>query len=91
MDDRDRDDNPTSGHSQPIDPPVSEEEQYRLASGQPRSGHGGDVGRTSGGSSLGHAQPERVGREGSASNNVDQRGDNEPTMPSKDSTVDTKI
>jgi hypothetical protein len=50
-----------------------------------------DAGRTSGGGSLGHTQPERVEREGPLRNNADKREDDEPTLPSNDATLNTKI
>jgi hypothetical protein len=50
-----------------------------------------DAGRTSGGGSLGHIQPERVEREAPLRNNADEREDDEPTLPSNDATLNTKI
>jgi hypothetical protein len=88
---RDRKDEATSGHSQPIDPPVPEEERYRLDSNRADRSDATDAGRTSGGGSLGHVQPERVEREAPLRNNAERRPDDEPTMPSKESTLNTKI
>ena len=53
--------------------------------------HISDAGRTSGGGSLGHVQPERVPREAPLRNNAEKRPDDEPTLPSNDSTLRTKI
>jgi hypothetical protein len=50
-----------------------------------------DAGRTSGGGSLGHVQPERVEREAPLRNNADERPDDEPALPSNDATLNTKI
>jgi hypothetical protein len=50
-----------------------------------------DAGRTSGGGSLGHVQPARVEREAPLRNNADERPDDEPTLPSNDATLNTKI
>jgi hypothetical protein len=50
-----------------------------------------DAGRTSGGGSLGHVQPDRVEREAPLRNNADERENDEPTLPSNDATLNTKI
>ena len=50
-----------------------------------------DVGRTSGGGSLGHVQPDKVTREAPLRNNAEKRKSDEPTLPSNDATVRTKI
>jgi hypothetical protein len=85
--DRDKDSAPEDTH--PIDPPVSDDERYRLG----RTGPGGvtDAGRTMGGGSLGHVAPDDTEREAPLRNNADDRPTDEPTMPSKDSSVNTKI
>jgi len=88
-DDRQQDDTPDQTH--PIDPPVPENERYRLnTEGQDR-GSVTDVGRTSGGGSLGHVQPDKVEREAPLRNNADTRESDEPTLPSKESSLNTKI
>jgi hypothetical protein len=88
-DDRKRDDTPDETH--PIDPPVSDDERYRLDSSGKERGTVTDVGRTSGGGSLGHVQPEDVAREAPLRNNAEKRKDDEPTLPSRDSPANTKI
>ena len=50
-----------------------------------------DVGRTSGGGSLGHVQPDKVTRDAPLRNNADERDSDEPTLPSNDATLNTKI
>ena len=50
-----------------------------------------DAGRTSGGGSLGHIQPDNVEREGPVRNNAEKRDSDEPTLPSDDATLRTKI
>jgi hypothetical protein len=50
-----------------------------------------DAGRTSGGGSLGHNQPERVEREAPLRNNAEHRDDQEPALPADDATLKTKI
>ena len=59
-----------------------------------------DVGRTSGGGSLGHKQPEDVTEEGPIRNQGEERPverrdavdqDEDPVMPANDSTLNTKI
>jgi len=50
-----------------------------------------DVGRTSGGGNLGHVQPDRLTGQVPLRNNAEPREDDEPTMPSNDSTLNTKI
>lgn len=81
-DDRQRDDTPDETH--PIDPPVSDDERYRLDPSGKTGGTVTDVGRTGGGGSLGHVQPENVERDGPSRNNVERREDDEPTLPSKE-------
>jgi len=84
-DDRTNDDAPDETH--PIDPPVDNDERYRL-----EQQHGvTDAGRTSGGGSLGHVQPDKVQREAPLRNNAEHRKSDEPTMPSGDSSSNTKI
>ena len=72
----------------PIDPPPADDERYQL---DPNRQNATDAGKTSGGGSLGHVQPERVAREAPLRNNPESRDDDEPTMPSKKSSVNTKI
>jgi hypothetical protein len=79
-----------SGHSAPIDPPVPDEERYRLHRDRERAGVT-DAGRTSGGGSLGHVQPDKVEREAPLRNNADDRKSDEPTLPSNDASLNTKI
>jgi len=79
-----------SGHSAPIDPPVPDEERYRLDRDRERTGVT-DAGRTSGGGSLGHVQPDKVEREAPLRNNADHRKSDEPTLPSNDASLNTKI
>ena len=59
-----------------------------------------DVGRTSGGGSLGHKQPEDVTNEGPIRNQGEERpeerrdaldGDEDPVLPADDATLNTKI
>jgi len=50
-----------------------------------------DVGRTSGGGNLGHVQPDRLTGQVPLRNNAESREDDETTMPSNDSTLNTKI
>jgi hypothetical protein len=50
-----------------------------------------DAGRTSGGGSLGHVQPDKVEREAPLRNNPDTRDSDDPTMPANDSSLRTKI
>jgi hypothetical protein len=59
-----------------------------------------DVGRTSGGGSLGHVQPEDVTGEAPIRNQSDERPgrrrdapdrNDDPVMPADDSTLNTKI
>jgi hypothetical protein len=50
-----------------------------------------DVGRTSGGGSLGHVQPDDVQREAPLRNNAEERETDEPTLPSKDATLRTEM
>jgi hypothetical protein len=88
-DDHKRDEEEDQKH--PIDPPVAENERYRLDRSGKEHGHPTDVGRTMGGGSLGHTQPERVEREAPARNNADDRKTDEPTMPSKESSLNTKV
>jgi hypothetical protein len=89
--DDDRKKEAPSGHSQPIDPPVPDEERYRLDTNAGRRGGVTDAGRTSGGGSLGHVQPEKVEREAPLRNNADDRKSDEPTLPSNDASLNTKI
>ena len=49
-----------------------------------------DVGRTTGGGSLGHDQPETVKRETPLRNNA-TGSDRDPVMPQDDATLKTKI
>jgi len=91
MANNDRTDDQAPEQPHPIDPPVSEEERYRLNAERKEQGGVRDVGRTSGGGSLGHVQPERVEREGPLRNNAETRDDDEPTLPSKDSSLKTKL
>jgi len=92
MAERDRRDEATSGHTQPIDPPVADEERYELDDTGAAPTGGTDAGRTSGGGSLGHAQPEKVEREAPLRNNPEgRRPGDEPTMPSRESSLNTKI
>jgi hypothetical protein len=50
-----------------------------------------DAGRTSGGGSLGHVQPDDVEREGPLRNNAERRENDEPTLPANDAALNTKI
>ena len=50
-----------------------------------------DVGRTSGGGSLGHVQPDKVTREAPLRNNAEERESDEPALPANDPTVKVKI
>jgi hypothetical protein len=86
-DDRKRDDEPDDTH--PIDPPVSEDERYRLDLDRDERGSVTDAGRTSGGGSLGHIQPGKVEREAPLRNNAEKRDSDEPTLPSKESSLKT--
>jgi hypothetical protein len=86
-DDRKRDEAPEETH--PIDPPVGGDERYRLESPDD-AGAPTDVGKTSGGGSLGHVQPDKVEREAPLRNNAERRESDEPTLP-KESTLKTKI
>ena len=88
-DDPKQDETPEQPHL--IDPPVTDDERYRLDDQHGERGNVSDVGRTSGGGSLGHVQPERVEREAPLRNNADTRENDEPTMPSKESSLKTKI
>lgn len=49
-----------------------------------------DVGRTSGGGSLGHDQPDEVKRDAPPRNNA-TGSDRDPVMPEDDATLKTKI
>ena len=89
-DDRKPQETPDQPH--PIDPPPADDERYRLDGDRTsRDNAGGDAGKTSGGGSLGHIQPDRVEREAPLRNNAEKRDDDEPTMPSRQSSVNTKI
>ena len=88
-DDRKRDDTPDQPH--PIDPPPADDQQYRLEAERKQRGSVTDVGRTSGGGSLGHVQPDKVEREAPLRNNPETREGEEPTLPSKESSLNTKI
>lgn len=88
-DDRKREETPDQPH--PIDPPPADDERYQLDADRGRQGSPSDAGKTSGGGSLGHIQPDRVEREAPLRNNAEKREDDEPTMPSKESSVNTKI
>lgn len=61
MTDRERKDSENNEPAPPIDPPVPDEERYQLET-DTRS-KGSDAGRTSGGGSLGHVQPDEQGDE----------------------------
>jgi len=88
-DDRQQDEAPDQTH--PIDPPVGDDERYRLETERKERGGVTDVGRTSGGGSLGHVQPAKVEREAPVRNNADARESDEPALPSKESSLNTKI
>lgn len=88
-DDRRPQDAPEEQH--PIDPPVGDDERYQLEETRREKGGVTDVGKTSGGGSLGHVQPERVEREAPLRNNPEAREDDEPALPSNDATLKTKI
>lgn len=81
----------TPDHPHPIDPPPADDEQYRLGADRSHRDQASDAGKTSGGGSLGHIQPDRVEREAPLRNNAEKRDDDEPTMPSKDASLNTKI
>jgi hypothetical protein len=49
-----------------------------------------DVGRTTGGGSLGHDQPEKVKRDTPVRNNA-TGSERDPVMPADDATLKTKI
>jgi hypothetical protein len=87
--DRPTDDRPDD--PQPIDPPLSEDERYRLYRARAGESGVGDVGRTMGGGSLGHTAPDRVEQEAPLRNNADDRTSDEPTLPSREPSVHTKI
>jgi hypothetical protein len=89
MADGERKDPENNDPAPPIDPPLPDEERYRLNTGT-RS-EGSDAGRTGGGGSLGHVQPDKVTREAPLRNNAAKRESDEPTLPSNDATVRTKI
>jgi hypothetical protein len=91
MPERDRRDEATSDHPQPIDPPVPDEERRQLNAPRPDQPGSRDAGKTSGGGSLGHVQPDKVQREAPLRNNPEGRESDEPTMPSKESSLNTKI
>jgi hypothetical protein len=91
MSDRDRKDNATSGHTQPIDPPVPENAEYRMEDNETSDSPPRDAGRTSGGGSLGHVQPDKVKREAPLRNDPESRESDEPALPSNDATLKTKI
>jgi hypothetical protein len=90
MNERHTRDHATSGHSQPIDP-AAREPQDDGAPARPSGGGNTDAGRTSGGGSLGHVQPDKVTREAPLRNNAEKRDSDEPTLPSNDATLNTKI
>ena len=94
MTDRHREDDDrneeTSDQPHPIDPPVTDEQRYRLDPSRKERGVT-DAGRTSGGGSLGHVQPEKVEREAPLRNNPDDRASDEPTLPSNDASLKTKM
>jgi len=50
-----------------------------------------DAGKTGGGGSLGHVQPDNVTREAPLRNNADKRASDEPTLPSHEATANIKI
>jgi hypothetical protein len=58
---------------------------------EPARDTGSDAGRTSGGGSLGHSQPDRVQREAPLRNNAEKRENDEPTLPKNDATLNTKM
>jgi hypothetical protein len=58
---------------------------------EPARDTGSDAGRTSGGGSLGHVQPDRVQREAPLRNNAQERENDEPTLPKKDATLNTTM
>ena len=70
-DEREPDDAPDETH--PIDPPVNEEERYRLDSSRQGSGAVTDAGRTMGGGSLGHGKAETVEPEAPLRNGSDRK------------------
>ena len=85
-----RNDHATSGHTQPVDP-VAREQRDQEGTDHPSSPGSTDAGRTSGGGSLGHIQPDKVTREAPLRNNAEKRESDEPTLPSNDATLNTKI
>ena len=90
MNEQNRKNHATRGHTQPVDPAAREP---RDDSGTARPSGAGtrDAGRTSGGGSLGHVQPDKVTREAPLRNNAEKRDSDEPTLPSNDATLNTKI
>ena len=90
MNERNRNEHATSGHSQPIDP-AAQEPRDDTGTARPSGAANTDAGRTSGGGSLGHVQPDKVTREAPLRNNADKRESDEPTLPSNDATLRTKI
>jgi len=66
--DRKPDDRAEEQH--PIDPPVKDDERYQL---DKQPGGVTDAGKTSGGGSLGHMQPDEVEREAPLRNNAAER------------------
>ena len=88
-DDRKQDETPDQPH--PIDPPPADDERYRLEGERRERGEVTDVGRTSGGGSLGHGQPDTVERGAPSRNDAKTGESEEPTLPSKASSLNTKI
>jgi hypothetical protein len=62
-----------------------------LPRGTRDSDHAEDAGRTTGGGSLGHDQPDEVKRDTPLRNNNATGSDRDPVMPNDDSTLKTKI
>ena len=90
MNDRDHADEARSGHTQPLESPVQSERNHRAGSARDARG-GADAGRGSGRGKLGHVQPDTVEDQAPLRNSAAKRKSDEPTLPSNDASLNTKI
>jgi hypothetical protein len=84
-DDRTRDEAPEEKH--PIDPPVREDERYRLDAERKERGSVTGGGRTGGDGSV---QPQEFQRDPPEQTSADGRESDEPAVASKKSSLKTK-
>lgn len=89
MEHRDRQQDTPRDRTQPADRSGASQDRGRSEQGE--RGGVSDAGRTSGGGSLGHVQPDKVEREAPLRNNAAHRDSDEPTLPSDDASLKTNI